>query len=145
MSGFIEKRGTYASTNKTRWRARYRGADGRGRSRTFSRRSDAEAWLVGRRAEVASGDWIPPERSRITFREYADQWLELRPGRPSTIAGYRSLLKHHVLPKLGPRPVADIERPQIRRLVAELVKSGKSPNTARNVPERHQGCTHLHR
>jgi hypothetical protein len=39
MSGFVEKRTT------GRWRAWYRGPDGRERSKTFDRRVDADRWL----------------------------------------------------------------------------------------------------
>ena len=35
----VQKRGS-------RWRARYRGPDGRERSRTFARKRNAESWLI---------------------------------------------------------------------------------------------------
>ena len=133
MSGFVEKRGTSQRTGKTRWRARYRGGDGRERSHTFDRRSDAERWLAERLSEVATGAWVPPERARVPFGDYAERWLESHPGKPKTIASYRSILDCHVLPKFGTRPVASIERPAIRKFVADLAADGKAPNTVRSV------------
>ena len=49
MSGFVEKRTT------GRWRARYRGPDGRERSKTFDRRVDADRWLAGVSFAIARG------------------------------------------------------------------------------------------
>ena len=89
-AGFVEKRGTSKRTGKTRWRVRYRGGDGRERSKTFNRKPDANDWLQERLAEVADGTWVQPERARLTFRTYADDWLKIHTGKPSTIAGYRS-------------------------------------------------------
>jgi len=40
-----------------RWRARYRGPDGRERSKTFDRRVDAERWLASVETEKAKGTW----------------------------------------------------------------------------------------
>jgi hypothetical protein len=62
----VEKRG------KDRWRARYRAPDGRERSRTFARRSDADRFLSSVTSAVASGEWVDPNRGRITV----GKWLE---------------------------------------------------------------------
>ena len=52
------------------WRARYRGPDGRERSKSFERKSDAERWLTQQRSLMVQGDWTDPARGRITFGEY---------------------------------------------------------------------------
>ena len=65
---FVEKRGP------GRWRARYRGPDGRERSRTFERKADAERWLSTQAADVLRGDWTDPKLGRMTFREWVERW-----------------------------------------------------------------------
>ncbi len=56
------------------WRTRYYGPDGRQRSKSFRRKSDAERWLSQQRSFIAQGDWTDPARGRITFGEYALAW-----------------------------------------------------------------------
>ncbi len=133
MTGFIENRGVYKRSGKTRWTARYRGADGRERARSFDRKEDARRWLSLKEAEVTTGDWVPPERARRSFGSLADEWLELHTGKPSTVAGYKSVLKAHLRPRFGSREVGSIERPEIRRFVADLVDGGLAPNSVRNI------------
>lgn len=69
MSGFVEKRST------GRWRARYRGPDGRERSKTFDRRVDADRWLAGVSFAMARGEWTDPARARVTVGDWSRQWL----------------------------------------------------------------------
>ena len=54
-----------------RWRARYRGPDGRERSRHFARKVDAERWARAELAKLDRGEWTDPERGQITVGEYA--------------------------------------------------------------------------
>jgi hypothetical protein len=36
-------------------------------------------------AEIVSGDWLNPDTGRISFKEYADSWVDERPNlRPTT-------------------------------------------------------------
>ena len=135
MTGFVEKKGTYKRTGKTRWVARYRGADRRERQKAFPRRVDAEAWLKERQAELVRGDWVPPERAQRSFGALAEEWLSLHTGKPSTIAGYRSVLNRHVLPRFGKRPIGTIERPEVRRFAR---RSDRRRSRPRQRPERHQ-------
>lgn len=73
---FVEKR-------NGRWRARYRGADGRERSRTFDRKTEAERWLTSVKADLLRGEWTDPRQGRVTFGEWCERWAatgtDLRP------------------------------------------------------------------
>ncbi|MBO0732379.1 MAG: site-specific integrase, partial [Acidimicrobiaceae bacterium] len=81
------------------WRARYYGPDGRRRSKSFKRKSDAERWLTQQRNEIIKGDWIDPARSRLTFGEFAPSFLATRTNvKPKTRHQQESLLKLHVMP-----------------------------------------------
>src|SRR5579872_7317098 len=91
------------------WRARYYGPDGRERSKSFDRKSDAERWLAQQRASLAQRDWTDPALGRITFGEYALSWLESRTDlKPKTRHQYQSLLNLHVLPTWRTVPLAKI-------------------------------------
>ncbi len=74
--------------------------------KTFTRKIDAKRWLDTRAGKIATGDWIAPERGQVTFTDMAERWLDTHTGRPSMIAGYRSVLNKRVLPRLGARRIA---------------------------------------
>ena len=92
--GHIQKRGPKC------YKARYRGPDGRERSKTFHRKIDAVQWLTKHEATKATGEWAAPELGRLPFKHYAELHLEtLTTTRtPSTISAYRSYLRNLVLP-----------------------------------------------
>ena len=68
----IEKRRRRSSVV---WRARYRGPDGAERSRTFARKTDAEAFLTKVEDSKLRGEWVDPSLGKTRVREFADQWL----------------------------------------------------------------------
>ena len=106
-----------------RYRARYRGTDGRRHTApiTFVTVRDARAWLSLRQADIIRKAWAPPEaldvgtpRKVLTFKEYADDWLKHRlvRGRPlkdRTREHYQNLLDDHILPTFGALPVASVK------------------------------------
>ena len=57
-------------------------------------------------------------------------WIEERPGlRPKTIELYRYLLRRHLVPAFGTRPLAEIREPHVRRWRKDLLDTGVSAVT----------------
>ncbi|MEU7635815.1 site-specific integrase [Streptomyces sp. NPDC039016] len=54
------------------------------------------------------------------MRAYAESWLERQVVIASTRRNYESFLRIHLLPKLGNKTIAGIERPDIERFIAAL-------------------------
>ena len=130
-SAWIEDRGDRTGR---RWRARYRGLDGRVRSRSFNRKLDAQRWLDDQVQAVSRGTWIDPARSQITLAVWAPRWLGTKRNvRPKTLEGYRSLLRSRVLPAFGSTPLAGIDRPAILQWVATMDDEGLSPDRIRQA------------
>jgi integrase len=82
---------------------------------TFARKDQAELWLARQRAAIEDGLVRPSSAaSKVTVREYAENWLASRrsasgdPLRPSTRRVYEHYLNHHVYPALG-----DVRLPQL--------------------------------
>ncbi|MGH3218637.1 MAG: tyrosine-type recombinase/integrase [Streptosporangiaceae bacterium] len=114
------------------WRARYRGPDGRERSKSFKRKSDAERWLVYQRSLMAQGDWTDPARGRITFGEYAEAWLESRADlKPKTRHQYQSLMRQHIMPAWRNVPLGKITFEGLTHWVARLSLTGLGPSGIR--------------
>ena len=125
----VEKRGP------SRWRAHYRGPDGRERSKTFERRSDAERWVSSIEVSKARGEWVNPTLGRCTFAEWVDEWaptvVDLR---PSTKDRDLRAIRVHLVPYFGDVPLARITNLMVRRFIAEMLATGEhAPATVRKV------------
>jgi hypothetical protein len=116
-----------------RWQARYRGPDGvdRPAPETFTRKREAQSWLVRKEAEILAGDWLDPDAGRVAFREFAAAWVKERPNlRPKTQNLYDYLLRHHILPTFDHRSVASIREPQVRAWRHALLETSVNAVTA---------------
>lgn len=127
--GHIEKRGA------GRWRARYRGPDGRERSKTFERRIDSERWLRARETAVGDGSWTDPARGALTVGEWCAAWLPTRRGdlRPSTLERLDQICRVHIVPRWGARRLSSVGNAEVRSWSVELQQGGLSPRSARKV------------
>lgn len=113
-----------------RWQARYRGPDGQMRPapRTFATKKSAEQWLSTTEVQILQGDWIDPERSKVTVASYVQRWIDQRPGlRPKTVGLYEWLLQKHIEPtELGDTELGRLTTPIVRQWRAERLDSGVS-------------------
>jgi integrase len=109
-----------------RYQARYLGPDGKDRPapETFASKTDAEVWLTRKEVEIRDGEWIDPDLGKVTFDVYAAGWVRDRMLRPRTDELYRGLLRNHLLPTFGNRPVGEIREPEVRRWHKELLMAG---------------------
>jgi len=122
----IEARKTKAG--KTRYLARVRSGTQLVASRTFDRKSDAEAWEREQKHLLDTGRPLPPKR-KFTMQELVDRFLVAREGgNPHTVDTDRNNLA--ALPaSLLRRSLATVQAGDIREhLLAEL-RGGKAPAT----------------
>jgi integrase len=77
---------------------------------------------------------LPPPRT-LTVESYATEWLDGQRDhvRPSTWAGYRANLVHHIVPSVGKTKLADLQPADVRRLHRESKARGLSPRSVRYV------------
>jgi integrase len=118
------------------WKARYRlgGRSSSERSRTFQRKSDAQAWLADSIAKLNTGLVIDPNAGRVPFKDAADSWMASRLHiRESTRLSDRSLLDKHVLPTFADLPISAISPSRVRGWVQALQAKGLAPNTVRAI------------
>ncbi|MER7503744.1 site-specific integrase [Nonomuraea pusilla] len=115
-----------------RFQARYQGPDGvdRPAPQTFATKTDAEIWLTKIEAQILDDEWIDPDAGRISFGKYAADWIEERPKlRPRTIELYGYLLRKHLAPTFGDKPLNEIKDPHVRRWRKKLLDDGVSEVT----------------
>jgi len=116
-----------------RFQASYIGDDLRRHTapRTFTEKMDAEAWLAQERRKLEVGTWEAPAKPVpvLDFKTYADRWVDERKLRPRTATGYRSLLRLHINPVLGDKPIATITPAMVRRWYIGLGTDHPTRNT----------------
>ncbi len=96
-------------------------------------RKAAEMVASKLRVQLALGDFQIEEPGRQpTFQECAERWLEghVRANcRPGTQREYRRLLERFAFPRFGAKPLADVGREDLKRLISEMQGVGLSRNT----------------
>lgn len=115
-----------------RWRARYRDAAGKEHAKHFPRKVDAQRWLDEVTASVVTGQYVDPRAGKVTFNDYALSWAASQPWRPKTQQRVDGNLRVHVLPVLGPRPIADVRPSEVQAFVAGLSRR-LAPGTVKLV------------
>lgn len=117
--------------------ARYVGADGKDHSKSFARVRPPERYAEAQQGDVKSGDWIDPERSRITLAELWEEQRD-RPGArgalsPTTRAKYDAVWSRYVSPSLGSHPLRAITRQDVRDLVTGVASPWQGAETLKLV------------
>jgi len=117
------------------WIVDYRDADGMRRRLTANSRAEAETLLATKVKE--SRESIPgrPDIEIPTLAQYAERWLRVVATRlkPKTVLSYGQLLSVHILPALGAVTLCEVQRMQVKRLLAEKRSAGLSKNTVRLI------------
>lgn len=113
-----------------KYQARYRTPDGASRKRVFDGKREAETFLTSVDHKKLTGEYVDRIAGRVLFGEYARRWADAQPHRPSTAASLTSILRTHVLPALGDKPMRSIMTSDIQAFVSGLPLA---PSTVRNI------------
>jgi integrase len=104
--------------------------NGKQKWKGFRRRKDAHAHLISVLKRVHEGTYR--EIKPVTFRLYAEKWLAgLGNLKPSTVASYRSVLEHGLIPVLGDRELVSIGVEDVNAYLSS-VQSKLKAKTLRN-------------
>jgi integrase len=112
------------------YRARYIDPNGQERSKSFSRKVDAERFVATVESGKLQGTWTDPTRGKVTFAAWLETWWTTAADlRPSTRARDEAYFSSLVLPRFGGTPLAAIRQPDIQAWVSELSARGFKPAT----------------
>lgn len=130
--GSIQKRG------ESSWRLRYYVDEVRHTITFRGTKKEAETKLRGLLSDADKGAHVAPAKD--TLEAWAAQWIKLKAAerQHKTVARYEDLLKKHVLPKLGDRPLQQIKPIEIQLLYAEM--SSLAPRTRHHVGTVLKAC-----
>lgn len=105
---------------KPRYVVNYRDPEDRGRRKSFRRKVDAEAFRNTVEADKLRGTYLDVDAGRVTFREYASQWLEGRTFDRTTYEATELRLRVHVLPVLGHLQLRQVKPSTIQALLRSM-------------------------
>ncbi|MDQ3661183.1 MAG: hypothetical protein M3454_09035 [Actinomycetota bacterium] len=104
------------------WKVRYRDPGRAERARTFAKKADAERFAASIETDKARGEYIDPRSGKVTVAEWSEDWLQTKARTaPKTFEDYASVVRRHVVPRLGTRQLAS------RHLQRRGDASGKRP------------------
>lgn len=134
----IERRRT---KNGFSYRVRLRGPDGREFSRSFRTKKEATRYEASQRTTLASGSWVDPAAGRVSFGEWADQWLATAglTWRARTAEKHRMAIDVHWRPRFGNQPVKSITTDGVQRAINEL-STTHSPSSIRTYYGTLRSC-----
>ncbi len=112
--------------------ARWRDETGQQRSKTFFKKGEADRWAAGMVTALARGQYVDPRAGRVPVAEYAERWRRVQDHRDTTAVLYERVLRLHVYPVLGARPLSSVRHTDARAFVTGLNRT-MAPNTARQV------------
>lgn len=91
------------------------------RTKTFAKRTDAEAFVAELEDDIRSGRYIDPTERERTFADAAEAWLGSKNRiKDSSWRRYRRELDNYVIPQWGKRKIGSITRQQIDAWVQQL-------------------------
>ena len=124
--GFVERR-----PNEVReYRARYRDPLGQQRSKSFSRKADAQRFLLEMESDKARGSWIDPRGADMALAVWAEEFLRLsRRLSPTSQQTYRRDLDKYVLPRFGAYRVGRLPADEIENWLNDEIDAGIAPSS----------------
>jgi len=93
--------------------------------------NETEALYHAMKAQENGSD--QPSRANMTLNDFVDRWLPNADLMPITKKGYGSVLRTHVLPKIGRKRLNQIDRRVVKELLDDLRSQGVGSATIGQV------------
>lgn len=99
---------------------------------TFDTEREAKRWEKGRKEQAKKDKAGFVQPSKELLADYLTSWLarkEQEGIRPATVASYGTAIRLHLLPGLGPIPLADLSPAAVQRFLDKLRVDGRGSRT----------------
>jgi integrase len=114
------------------YEAIYRDPDGRQRTKSFVRKTDARRFLTNVEADQLRGAYVDPDAGRVTFAAFAEEWLAAQTFDSQTRNNVESQLRAHLLPAFGELELRAIKPSTVQAWLGSASRE-LAPSTARLV------------
>jgi integrase len=123
------------------WQVRWKTPDGKHRSKNFRLKRDADRFARNTQTDIERGEWVDPKLGLVALSEVLESWQRGKLNRrPSTKARDESVIRKHIVPAFGDRPLASIQPADVRSWVARLKAAGYSSATIRKAAQLLSAC-----
>jgi integrase len=103
--------------------------NGKAPTKAFHTKSEGEKWVAGLVTAKSRGEGIDLTGGKVTFEEYAVDWLATQTHRDSSGAAIESRLRNHAYPVIGHMQLGRVRASHIRKMLKRM--SGElAPRTA---------------
>ena len=113
----VQKRKPRTPGGATTYRVRYRDPAGVQRSKTFPTASKAKNFASTVEGDLLRGSYVDQSLGRMTLGEYAELWLAMQTYGESTREQTAHRVRRHIVPSLGPTPLAALRTSQVQSWV----------------------------
>lgn len=123
------------SDGTTAFRVIWEDPSGKQQSKQFSRATSskpadaAKTFKIRLENELLRGTYVDPRAGDLSFREFAEQWRDEQPHRPTTADRVERHLRVHILPTLGSMKLASIRRRDVQALATALAGGTLAPSS----------------
>lgn len=122
-------------SGKIAWLAEYRDGDGKRRFKQFTRKKDADDFLLTARGEVRQGTHVAESES-VTVKKASELWLSAVDDRDlerSTANQYAQHVNLHIVPFIGATKLSKLNIASVRTFEDRLREDGRSPAMVRKI------------
>ncbi|NMO90618.1 site-specific integrase [Actinomycetospora sp. TBRC 11914] len=103
-----------------KWRVFWRDPTSTQRSKTFTTKKEADAFLAETESAKSRGLYVSPHAGRTTFGDHATAWMASWNTERTTAARDRSVMRTHVLPQWESWPLGKIDHLSMQSWVTDL-------------------------
>lgn len=122
-------------SGKIAWLAEYRDGEGKRRFKQFTKKKDADEFLLTARGEVRHGVHVAESES-VTVKKASELWLDAVDARGlerTTANQYRQHVDLHIVPFIGATKLSRLNIAAVRAFEDKLREEGRSPAMVRKV------------
>ncbi len=103
-----------------RWDVRYRDPDRKQRKKSFPREGEAKKFAASVETDKARGQYVDDRAGKVTFKEYAQEWLARQGFGESTRQAVELRLRNHAYPVLGHLALSSVQPETLQRWLRTL-------------------------
>ena len=104
-----------------KWEVRYRDPDGKQRTKSFERKTDADKFAATTTADIVRGTYVDPNAGRQTFLSFADEWAAAADWKGTTREAWR-YQRARLEKVFGNTRLASIDKLTLQRAQQALAK-----------------------
>ena len=105
-------------TANGKYQVRFRDESKRQRSKTFTRKKDAESFESKVKTEVKNGSWLDPVLANVILEDIWVDFYELKQGKKkNTLTDYENIWRLHLAPRWGKMAVIRINQVEFDKWV----------------------------